>query len=57
MAAIAAGDVSWVLAGDARNRGRPPASIEGQERANRILAFVLSPTYLALRERLGMGVR
>jgi tetratricopeptide (TPR) repeat protein len=57
MAAIAAGDVSWVLAGDARNRGRPPASIEGQERSNRLLSFVLSPAYLALRERLGMGVR
>jgi hypothetical protein len=57
MAAIAAGDVSWVLAGDAANRGRPPASVEGQERARRLLSFVLSPAYLALREKLGMGVR
>jgi len=57
MAAVAAGDVSWVLAGDARNRGRPPASIESEERAHRLLSFVLSPAYLALRERLGMGVR
>jgi hypothetical protein len=57
MAAIAAGDVSWVLAGDASGRGRPPASVEGQERARRVLSFVLSPSYLALREKLGMGVR
>jgi len=57
MAAVAAGDVSWVLAGDASNRGRPPGSVEGQERARRLLSFVLSPSYLALREKLGMGVR
>ncbi len=57
MAAVAAGDVSWVLAGDARNRGRPAASLEGQERMRRLLSFVLSPPYLMLRERLGMGVR
>jgi cellulose synthase operon protein C len=57
MAALAAGDVSWVLAPDAANRGRVPASIEGQDRTKRLLAFVLSPTYLALREALGMGVR
>jgi cellulose synthase operon protein C len=57
MAAVAAGDVSWVLAGDARNRGRQPASIEGEERMRRLLTFVLSPPYLELRERLGMGVR
>jgi hypothetical protein len=57
MAVIAAGDVSWVLASDARSRGRSAASIEGQERAQRLLSFVLSPTYLVLREQLGMGVR
>jgi hypothetical protein len=57
MAALAAGDVSWVLTPDAANRGRAPASIEGQERMKRLLSFVLSPTYLALREALGMGVR
>jgi hypothetical protein len=49
--------VSWVLAGDARNRGRQPASLEGEERMRRLLCFVLSPPYLELRERLGMGVR
>jgi hypothetical protein len=55
MAAIAAGDVSWVLGG----RSRAPVG-EGREeraRAERLLAFVLSPTYLDLREQLGMGVR
>ena len=45
------------LAGDASSRGRPAASGEGQERARRVLSFVLSPSYLALREKLGMGVR
>jgi hypothetical protein len=57
MAALAAGDVSWVLTPDAANRGRAAASVEGQERARRLLSFVLSPSYLALREALGMGVR
>jgi cellulose synthase operon protein C len=55
MAAIAAGDVSWVLGG----RTRAPIG-EGREeraRAERLLAFVLSPMYLDLREQLGMGVR
>jgi hypothetical protein len=58
MAAVAAGDVSWVLCnGDVMSRGRLGASVEAQERARRLLSFVLSPTYLALREKLGMGVR
>jgi tetratricopeptide (TPR) repeat protein len=55
MAAIAAGDVSWVLGG----RSRTPVgdSREERARAERLLGFVLSPTYLDLREQLGMGVR
>jgi predicted Zn-dependent protease len=57
IAAVAAGDISWVLAPDAQNRGRSPASVEGQERQRRLLGFVLSPVYLDLREQLGMGVR
>jgi hypothetical protein len=57
IAAIAAGDVSWVLTPDAQNRGRAAASLEGQERTRRLLGFVLSPLYLGLREQLGMGVR
>jgi len=56
MAAIAAGDVSWVLASGGV-RGELPQSREGQARARRLLSFVLSPTYLELREQLGMGVR
>jgi hypothetical protein len=55
MAAIAAGDVSWVLGGRART---PVGESRGERaRAERLLAFVLSPTYLDLREQLGMGVR
>lgn len=57
MAAVAAGDVSWVLCGDVASRGRVGASVEAQERARRLLSFVLSPSYLALRDKLGMGVR
>jgi hypothetical protein len=55
MAAIAAGDVSWVLGG----RARTPVGDGREERARseRLLAFVFAPTYLDLREQLGMGVR
>lgn len=56
LAAIAAGDVSHVLAGSA-GRGQLGASMEAQQRTARLLSFVLSPRYLALREVLGMGVR
>ena len=55
MAAIAAGDVSWVLGG--RTRAPVGDGREERARAERLLAFVLSPTYLDLREQLGMGVR
>lgn len=55
LAAIAAGDVSWVLS--TGRRGEWGASLEGEQRARRLLSFVLSPGYLALREKLGMGVR
>jgi tetratricopeptide (TPR) repeat protein len=55
MAAIAAGDVSWVLGG--RSRSPVGDSREERARAERLLSFVLSPTYLDLREQLGMGVR
>jgi tetratricopeptide (TPR) repeat protein len=57
MAAIAAGDVSWVLASVAQKRGVLGASSEAQQRARRLLAFVLSAAYIKLREQLGMGVR
>jgi cellulose synthase operon protein C len=55
MAAIAAGDVSWVLGG--RSRTPVGESREERARAERLLGFVLSSTYLDLREQLGMGVR
>ncbi|MBX3127474.1 MAG: tetratricopeptide repeat protein [Polyangiaceae bacterium] len=57
LAAIAAGDVSYVLSDTSTTRGTLGASMEAQARAARLLAFVLSPTYLSLREMLGMGVR
>jgi hypothetical protein len=55
MAAIAAGDVSWVLGG--KQRSPLGDTREERARAERLLAFVLSPTYLDLREQLGMGVK
>jgi len=57
MATIAAGDVSWVLAAGGRERGALGLSDEAAARARRLLAFVLSPAYLELREKLGMGVK
>ena len=57
MATLAAGDVSWVLAADARNRSALGLSDEAQARARRLLSFVFSPDYLELREKLGMGVK
>jgi hypothetical protein len=57
MAALAAGDVSWVLASGGRERAALGLSNESAGRARRLLAFVLSPAYLALREQLGMGVK
>jgi hypothetical protein len=56
MATLAAGDVSHVVAGD-EPRGGPQLSVESRRRLERVLAFALSPEYLLLRERLGMGVR
>ncbi len=55
MAAIAAGDVSIVLA-DWLGQPRQQISAARHERARRLIAFVLSPDYLELRERLGMGI-
>jgi tetratricopeptide (TPR) repeat protein len=57
MAAIAAGDVSLVLS-DALGApvSRLPDLVAHDERARRLIAFVLSPRYLELRGKLGMGV-
>jgi len=57
MAAIAAGDVSWVLSAGGRERGALGLSDEAAARARRLLGFVLSPGYLELRDKLGMGVK
>jgi hypothetical protein len=57
MAAIAAGDVSWVLSSGGRERGALGLSNESAARATRLLSFVLSPAYLELRDQLGMGVK
>jgi len=57
LAAIAAGDASHVLAASPTTRGRLASTLEARQRAARLLSFVLSPGYLALREQLGMGVR
>src|SRR5205823_8972062 len=57
MAAIAAGDVSLVLS-DALGApvARLPDLVAHDDRARRLVAFVLSPRYLELRGKLGMGV-
>jgi cellulose synthase operon protein C len=57
MAAIAAGDVSLVIT-DALGAplGQLPSLVPHDDRARRLIAFVLSPRYLELRGRLGMGV-
>lgn len=58
MAAIAAGDVSIVLS-DMLGEPRQSlmTSLRDSERAMSLLRFVLSPGYLELRRKLGMGVR
>lgn len=57
LAAVAAADVSWVLAKEPAARGQLAPTLESQNRARRLLSFVLSPSYLEIREKLGMGVR
>jgi hypothetical protein len=58
MAVIAAGDLSLVLADILSTpRDQLGGGVPDNERARRLLAFVLSPSYLELRKKLGMGVR
>ena len=58
MAVIAAGDVSIVLADVlGAQRDQLGGLAAENERARRLLGFVLSPSYLELRKTLGMGVR
>jgi tetratricopeptide (TPR) repeat protein len=58
IAVIAAGDVSIVLS-DVLGipRDRVSERLEGNSRVRDLLAFVLSPSYLEIRKKLGMGVR
>jgi hypothetical protein len=58
MAAIAIGDVSWVLSSsEGSRRGEPPVTAEGRLRASRLLSFVISDDFFSVREKLGMGVK
>lgn len=58
MAAIAAGEVSLVLSETLRApRAELAPLVRDSERAKNLLRFVLSPGYLELRKKLGMGVR
>ena len=58
MAVIAAGDVSIVLSDVLGTpRDQLSSTVPESERARRLLSFVLSPNYLELRKKLGMGVR
>ena len=58
MAMIAAGDVSLVLSDVlAAPREKLGARVPSNDRAKRLLGFVLSPSYLELRKKLGMGIR
>jgi hypothetical protein len=56
MAAIAIGDVSWVLS-DGTRRGEAPMTTDGKLRAGRLLSFALSESFFSVREKLGMGVK
>ncbi|MFO0589856.1 MAG: hypothetical protein U0441_20110 [Polyangiaceae bacterium] len=58
MAVIAAGDVSLVLSDVlGAPRDKLGSRVTSSDRARRLLGFVLSPSYLDLRKKLGMGVR
>lgn len=58
MAMIAAGDVSLVLSDVlATSREKLGARVPSNDRAKRLLGFVLSPSYIELRKKLGMGIR
>ncbi|MDC3956734.1 tetratricopeptide repeat protein [Polyangium jinanense] len=58
MAVIAAGDVSIVLSDIVSvPRDQLGSVVTESERSRRLLSFVLSPSYLELRKKLGMGVR
>ncbi len=57
LAVIACGDVSQVLAPVTGQRGRRPATREAEQRASRVLSFLMSPSYFELRHKLGLLAR
>lgn len=57
VAALSAGDISHVLAHLTGQRGRLGTSRELRDRTARLVAFVVSPTYLELKDTLGLNVR
>jgi hypothetical protein len=54
VAAVAVGDASVILADAPAREGASPAE---NDRARRLLSFMLSPEFQALRERFGVSVR
>ncbi len=58
MAVMAAGDISLVLSDVLSvSREKLGGRVKDNDRSKRLLGFVLSPNYLDLRKKLGMGVR
>mgnify|MGYP000679599801 CR=1 FL=1 len=57
VAALASGDVSWVIAKEPSARRKRLTSPEDRSRLLRLLTFVLSPRYLELRKELGLEAR
>lgn len=57
VAALASGDVSWVIAKEPSARRKRLTSPEDRARLGRLLSFVLGPRYLELRKELGLEAR
>jgi cellulose synthase operon protein C len=57
VAALASGDVSHVLALVSGQRGRLGTSREQRDRVSHLIAFIVSPSYLELKDTLGLCIR
>jgi hypothetical protein len=57
IAAVASGDVSRVLAYVTGQRGRLGVGRDVRERTEKLISFVVSPSYLELKDTLGLSVR
>ncbi len=57
VAALASGDVSWVIAKEPSARRKRLTSPDDRARLGRLLSFVLGPRYLELRKQLGLEGR